>query len=89
MSEPCPLVDLELSGPSWPLMFSYLGSITERYGMTMYARAPEKSSSDGVRLSVGVPRAETKLQAEEVVAALLEQIRIATIQVQSSVVTLI
>jgi hypothetical protein len=70
----CVLVEVELRGPSRNALFSHLGSLTERDGMSLYRHGP---SREKLRVSVAVPRAHTPREAEEVVASLLERIGLA------------
>jgi hypothetical protein len=65
---------VEVALPASSAMFSRLGSLTERFGMYMYPNGP-LHGMDEVRVSIGVPRAHTLRQAEEVVAGLLERAR--------------
>jgi hypothetical protein len=72
--ETCVLVEVELRGPARNAIFSHLGSLTERHGMTMYRHGLLSPGKGWLRVSVGVPRAHTPREAEEVVASLLERI---------------
>lgn len=70
------MVEVELSGPSLRWQLSYLGSLTERYGMRMILTKPSATVGETARVLVAVPRAHTLREAEEVVALLLERIRL-------------
>jgi hypothetical protein len=72
--ETCVLVEVELRGPARNALFSHLGSLTERHGMTIYRHGLLSPGKGRLRVSVGVPRAHTPREAEEVVASLLERI---------------
>lgn len=69
-------VDTELTAPAVRRGWRLLGSLTERHGMRVYLQQPISASSDSALLSVAVPRAQTSGEAEEIVAMLLETIRL-------------
>jgi hypothetical protein len=69
------VVEVELNGPSRRSMLRHLGSLTERYGMSMYRDEPPSSAAQSERVSIVVPRAHDQHEAEQVVASLLESIR--------------
>ena len=72
--ETCVLVEVELRGPYRDAIYSHLGSLTERDGMSMYCHGSVSPARGKLRVSVAVPRAHTPREAEEVVASLLERI---------------
>jgi hypothetical protein len=69
------LVEIHLGGPSAGFMYRCLGSIAERDGMCIYADPPLSTSTDTLRLSVVVPRAQTQREAEETITWCVEWIR--------------
>ena len=72
--ETCVLVEVDLRGPGRNALFSYLGSLTERDGMVLYRHGPARPRKGALRVAVGVPRAHTPYEAEQVVAGLLDRI---------------
>jgi hypothetical protein len=69
------VVEVDLNGPSRRLMFTHLGSLTERHGMCMYRHQPLSIESDSDRVSITVPRAHDQREAEGIVASFVESTR--------------